>query len=137
MRSVVGRLAFLLLLAGILGPQRPVAWAQQAQRASGSEQQLAAEFSRLLEQWQKTDDPEVEIAAVESALRIEPQLGSWPLQGSREKVKGNLLSGLGDSYQKRRQGSRADNLEAAIKAFEKALTVRTREAFPQDRKSVV
>ena len=30
------------------------------------------------------------------------------------------------------QGSRAENLEAAIKAFEAALTVRTREAFPQD-----
>ena len=39
---------------------------------------------------------------------------------------------LGTAYQDRIRGSRAENLEAAIKAFEAALTVRTREAFPQD-----
>ena len=39
---------------------------------------------------------------------------------------------LGNAYQDRIQGSRAENLEAAIKALEAALTVRTREAFPQD-----
>ena len=39
---------------------------------------------------------------------------------------------LGTAYRDRIQGSRAENLEAAIKAFEAALTVRTREAFPQD-----
>ena len=40
---------------------------------------------------------------------------------------------LGNAYQDRIQGSRAENLEAAIKAFEAALTVRTREASPRDR----
>ena len=30
------------------------------------------------------------------------------------------------------QGSRAENLEAAIKALEAALTVRAREALPQE-----
>ena len=39
---------------------------------------------------------------------------------------------LGNAYWDRIQGSRAENLEAAIKAFEAALTVRTREAFPRD-----
>ncbi len=39
---------------------------------------------------------------------------------------------LGTVYHDRIQGSRAENLEAAIKAYEAALTVRTREAFPQD-----
>ena len=39
---------------------------------------------------------------------------------------------LGNAYRDRIQGSRAENLEAAIKAYEAALTVRTREAFPQD-----
>ena len=39
---------------------------------------------------------------------------------------------LGNAYWDRIQGSRAENLEAAIKAFEAALTVYTREAFPQD-----
>ena len=36
------------------------------------------------------------------------------------------------AYRSRIQGSRAENLEAAIKAYEAALTVCTREAFPQD-----
>ena len=39
---------------------------------------------------------------------------------------------LGTAYKDRIQGSRAENIEAAIKAYEAALTVRTREAFPQD-----
>ena len=39
---------------------------------------------------------------------------------------------LGVAYGDRIQGSRAENLEAAIKAYEAALTVYTREAFPQD-----
>ena len=89
------------------------------------------EFLRLIERWQSTDHPEVKIAVLEAALRLEPQLRQWPLQASREQVRGRLLGDLGDSYQKRRQGSRADNVEAAIKAYEAALTVFTREAFPQ------
>ena len=36
------------------------------------------------------------------------------------------------AYRSRIQGSRAENIEAAIKAYEAALTVYTREAFPQE-----
>ena len=39
---------------------------------------------------------------------------------------------LGDAYANRIQGSRAENLEAAIKAIKAVLIVRTRETFPQD-----
>ena len=39
---------------------------------------------------------------------------------------------LGTAYWDRIQGNRAENLEAAIKASEAALTVYTREAFPQE-----
>ena len=39
---------------------------------------------------------------------------------------------LGNAYRDRIQGSRAENLEAAIKVFEAALTVYTREASPRD-----
>ena len=39
---------------------------------------------------------------------------------------------LGIAYEARIQGSRAENLEAAIKAYEAALTVFSREASPQD-----
>ena len=42
------------------------------------------------------------------------------------------LNNLGTAYHVRIQGSRAENIEAAIKAFEAALTVLTREALPQE-----
>ncbi|MEO1211820.1 MAG: tetratricopeptide repeat protein, partial [Cyanobacteria bacterium J06638_20] len=39
---------------------------------------------------------------------------------------------LGTAYSDRIRGERADNLERAIDAYQAALQVRTREAFPQD-----
>jgi hypothetical protein len=54
------------------------------------------------------------------------------LKGSRQQVRGALQSALGDSYEQRRMGNRADNLQRAIAAYESALTVRTREALPED-----
>jgi tetratricopeptide (TPR) repeat protein len=131
MWSFIARFGVLLLLASLAQPL-PHARAQQVQRSAPAKQDKAAELSRLIERWQKTDDPEVAIAALEAALRLEPQIRQWPLQASREQVRGRLLNGLGESYWRRRQGSRADNLEAAIKAYEAALTVWTREALPQD-----
>lgn len=90
------------------------------------------EFLILIERWQKTDDPEVVVTAVQAALHLEPKLRQWPLRASREQVKGQLLHALGEGYQERLQGSRADNLEAAIQAYAGALNVATRQAFPQD-----
>ena len=43
-----------------------------------------------------------------------------------------VQSNLGGTYRDRIQGSRAENLEASIKAYEAALTVYTREALPED-----
>jgi CHAT domain-containing protein/DNA-binding transcriptional regulator YbjK len=126
MWSFIGRLGVLLLLASLTQPL-PHAWAQQVQQVAPTDRDLAAELSRLIERWQKTDDPEVQIAALEAALRLVAQIRKWPLQAPREQVRGRLLRGLGDSNQKRRQGSRADNLEAAIKAYEAAVTVRSQD----------
>ncbi len=130
MRSSIVRLGIFLLLASLAQPL-PRALAQEGQPAAPTEQEMSAEFFRLVERWQKTDDTEVAIAALEALVRLEPRLRQWPLKASREEGRGLLRSGLGDNYQKRRQGSRADNLEAAIKAYDAALTVLTREAFPQ------
>src|SRR6476661_803448 len=131
MWSFIARLVVLLLLASLAEPL-PHARAQQVQQAAPTDQDMAAELLRLIERWEKTDDREAKIAALEAALRLEPQIRQWPLNASREQVRGALLSALGDSNQTRRQGNRADNLEAAIKAYEAALTGFTREAFPQD-----
>ena len=70
----------------------------------------------------------------------EPRSGHQGLRGSLDRPDPRgLPARLGPdreqprrAYQDRIQGSRAENLEAAIKAYEAALTVRTREAFPQD-----
>jgi hypothetical protein len=39
---------------------------------------------------------------------------------------------LGEAYQDRIRGERAENLEQAIAAYEAALEVYTRKAFPED-----
>ena len=88
------------------------------------------EFLILIERWQKTDDPEVVVTAVQAALHLEPKLRQWPLRASREQVKGQLLHALGEGYQERLQGSRADNLEAAIQAYAGALNVANSPSLP-------
>jgi CHAT domain-containing protein/tetratricopeptide (TPR) repeat protein len=103
--------------------------AQSAQ--SELEEQKVAEFMRLSELWRKTNDFEQKIAAVKGLLRLEPELRQLPVQASREQVKCGLLITLGDSYEQRRRGERADNLERAIETDEAALAVCKRETLPE------
>jgi hypothetical protein len=126
---IVGAAAFLRNAAAS-AQVNPAPRTQTGQRAATTDQDKAAQLARLIEHWRETDDPEVQIALAKAALKLIPQIQRWPLQESRERVRGMLLKGLGDSNQKRQAGSHADNLEAAIKAYEVALTVFTREAFP-------
>jgi tetratricopeptide (TPR) repeat protein len=106
--------------------------ARAQQGRTESDQRNGAEFIRLIDHWQRGDDPEGAIAAIEAALNLEPKLTQWPLQAARERVKSTLLIDLGYNYQNRLEGSRAENLEHAIQAYEAALTVYLREAFQQD-----
>jgi len=107
-----------------------------AQARKTAEQKNSAEFARLLERWRKTADPDEEIVILEEALKLEGQLKEWskelPTKGSRQRIKGSLQAALGASYQRSRKGNRADNLEKAIAAYERALTVFTREALPRE-----
>ena len=92
-----------------------------------------AEFAQLYRQWLwPTNDLEKKIALAERALKLEPALKGWPLHAPREHVTGELWYSVGVSYHNRRHGVRADNLEKAIAAYEASLTVRSREASPQD-----
>jgi CHAT domain-containing protein len=122
----------ILLVAASLIVSEEVT-AQQASTAA-NDSSMVAEFRALIDRWQKADDPEREITALEAAIRLEAQLNAWPeglpLKGSREQVRGTLQNALGNSYQERRKGDRADNLEMAIDHLEAALLVRTREALP-------
>jgi CHAT domain-containing protein len=90
-----------------------------------------AEFIRVVQRWQKADDPEEQIAALEIALKLEPKLKQWPLKDPREQIKAMLRSGLGDSYLNRRSGDRGNNLDRAIESYKAVLTASTREHFPQ------
>src|SRR5262249_7455077 len=96
----------------------------------------ADQFARLVGDWAKVDDPDQRIAALEAALKLEPQLKVWPLQAPREQIRGQLLSGLANSYLQRPRGDRSENIERAIKSFEGALTAEERERFPQDWASI-
>jgi hypothetical protein len=119
----------IMLACSVLATTR-VALPQTADFAQ-ADQQAAAEFSRLIERAQ-TNDPEEGIAAIEAALKLEPELKTWPFKGSRQQLKGSLLISLGLNYSLRRLGQRADNLEKAIAAYEAVLTIRTREESPLD-----
>lgn len=88
-------------------------------------------FFRLIER-AKTAEIEEKIASLEGALRLEPQLRQSSLPLPQKQLRGWMLNALGIAYQDRIRGSRADNIEAAIKALEAALTIRTRDALPQD-----
>ena len=92
-----------------------------AQQVGGGQQQKAAEFVRLYERWEQTQDTEEKIALGEQVLALEPALKDWPLQAPRERVKGELWFDLGYAYRDRIRGDRADNLEKAIAAYEAAL----------------
>jgi CHAT domain-containing protein len=94
-----------------------------------NERDKQAEFLRLMNGL-RSGDPEVVIATAQAMLELLPQIRRLPPQVSREREQARLLVFLGDAYQKRRLGTPAENLEAAIKAYEAALTFLSRETFP-------
>lgn len=57
-------------------------------------------------------------------------LKSWEFRESRAKVAGHIYASLGNAYLHRVNGSRAENIELAIEAFQAALENLTREALP-------
>src|SRR5262249_8396525 len=95
------------------------------------QQQVAAEFNRLMQQVQQLQDPEQRIVLAQEALRLEPSLAPWPFPSSREAVKGELWFHVPANHQRRRQGDPADNLEKGIAAYERALGFWTREINPR------
>jgi hypothetical protein len=87
--------------------------AQQADTAA-DDQRLTAELVGPINRWEKTNDQEEKINALETALRAESQIKQWALTGRRPDTKGRLFHLVGYSYQTRLPGDRADNLEKAI-----------------------
>src|SRR5262249_4607437 len=94
-----------------------------------AEQAKTAEFVGLYARWQQAQDPEEKIKLGERALALEPSVIARELATPRERIKGELWFGIAYAYHYRSEGSRDDNLEKAITAYEAALTVFTREAF--------
>jgi hypothetical protein len=66
-----------------------------AQKAPAAKQKAAVVFSRLIERWQKSDDPEETIAVLELALKLEPMFAAWPwtlpIKGSRQQKSGGTV----------------------------------------------
>jgi len=136
-RTIVGGCALRFILLAALGGslQIPARALAQQETPLSSEQQETTEFSRLIERWRKSNDSEDKITALETALKVEPQLKAWPqglpLKGTRLQVRGRLQAALGYSYWQRRKGNRAENLERTIAALEVALTAFAQEDLPQ------
>jgi CHAT domain-containing protein len=100
--------------------------------SSASDQERTAELLHLLDRWHQTNDLEEEIVFAEQALQLDEKILEWTADLSREQVRGALLFNIGTNYQKRHQTTRADDLEIAIVTLEAALSIRTREAYPEE-----
>jgi CHAT domain-containing protein len=128
MRRILAWVVFGILTIGAVWPARP-AYAQQEEAAG--QQERAAELTRLWEQLRETRDPAARIAWSERALKLEGEVAAWPLPLAREDAKARLLWWLGLGYAER-GGGNADDVKAAIAAYERALEALTRDNAPKD-----
>jgi CHAT domain-containing protein/tetratricopeptide (TPR) repeat protein len=126
---------FALLVAAFVAGDPGIAVGRGLSLAQ-ADSQIVSEFRHWVDRWLKTDDREVEIASIGMILRLEPKIVSWPtdlpIRGTRNHFIGFVLFSLGDSYNNRTQGVRADNLERAIEVSELALAIFTREGPSPD-----
>jgi CHAT domain-containing protein/tetratricopeptide (TPR) repeat protein len=99
--------------------------------AGGPQRQIVDEFSRLLQRVQQSVDHEQRIALAQEALKLEPNVTPWPLQATRDLIKGELHFHIAGSYDRRQQGDRADNVESAITAYEHVLAFWKLETLPR------
>src|SRR5262249_5609897 len=77
----------------------------------------------------QSQDSEETIGIDKRLLDLEPALKR---RSQNEYVRGALWIGLGQAYQDRIQGNRADNLEEAITAYIQAQAIFTREFAPRE-----
>jgi len=89
-------------------------------------------LQQLLRRALESPDPEDRIAAAKKALALAPKVAPWTWEASREALLGVLWGKLGAAYMARAAGVRAENIEQAIAAFERAARDATAKAFPQD-----
>lgn len=94
------------------------------------------QLSETYERFLQAGDPEQAIALGEAALTLEAAASEWKLETLREAFLADVRSGLGRAYVNRARGIRADNIEAAIKHFESALSLSTRPAGTEEAASL-
>ena len=127
MRRILAWAVSSVFLAGAVFMQLPA----QAQQGEVDQHQRAAELVRLWEQLPQTRDPAELIAGAERALKLEGELGTWPLPVTRDEARARLWRWVGQGYAER-SGGKAEDLKAAIAAYERALETVTRGKAPKD-----
>jgi CHAT domain-containing protein/tetratricopeptide (TPR) repeat protein len=123
MRRILAWTVSSIVLVGAIFVQPPA----QAQQGESDQQQKAADLVRLWEQLPHLRDPAERIAGAERALKLEGELETWPLPLAREDARARLLWRLGLGYAER---GKAEDLKAAIAAYERALETLTRDNAP-------
>lgn len=130
MRTVSVKIGFIVLLI-VLALTAQQALARRWDADADTRDKLSREYQRLIAIGQNDPDPEKQIAALNQALKLDAGFEHWPLRSSEAEIKGTILGCLGNSFEARKLGKRADNLEEAIKAFRAALNLLTPRGTPQ------
>ena len=107
-----------------------------AQQRPALPQSKAAELVRLWESLQQPHAPPQQIALADRALRLEREIGRWPLKVPRDEARGFLWWRSAIGHAELTEGDPAENQERAIAAFEKAAALLVGKRAAQKRASV-
>jgi CHAT domain-containing protein len=90
-------------------------------------------FVRLADRWDHTPTTEQDFNALTQLAELEPKLDVWTLTTPRLEFRATVFEYLGDYYQKRTAGTRADNLEQSIFSYQTAIAAYSSPNFADRR----
>jgi CHAT domain-containing protein/tetratricopeptide (TPR) repeat protein len=132
MRCILTAVWFATLLLSSTWPTADVV----AQQRPAPPQGKAAELVQLWESLQHPHAPSQQIALADRALRLEREIGRWPLKVSRDEARGFLWWRSAIGHAELSEGDSAENQERAIAAFKKAAALLVGKRAAQKRASV-
>src|SRR5262245_26240131 len=126
MRCIVAGILFVVALSGGLPATL------SAQQDEVAQQQKALEVEQLWGRLQKKIDPAERIGLDEQAVKLWGEPVQWTLSIAREEARARLWWYSGDGYAETTVGDKAENVERAIAAYNRALSYFGRERSAQE-----